>query len=61
MNYLWPLGIVLMAAGFAWGYIPALGSAFIWASYSLLTQRGPLFPSAAIGLFGLVAMGAGPL
>lgn len=90
VNYLWPLGIVLMAplflpgmrlhalhiaaallgfagaalaivggrdlqAGFAWGYIPALGSAFIWASYSLLTRRVPAFPSAAIGLFGLVS------
>jgi drug/metabolite transporter (DMT)-like permease len=93
VNYLWPLGIVLMAplflpgmrlrgthvvaalvgfagaalaivggtgthglaGGFAWGYLPALGSAFIWASYSLLTQRVPFFPSAAIGLFGLVS------
>ena len=90
VNYLWPLGIVLMAplflpgvrlhrlhvaaallgfagaalaivggrdlqGGFAWGYLPALGSAFIWASYSLLTQRVPAFPSAAIGLFGVVS------
>lgn len=93
VNYLWPLGIVLMAplflpgmhlrgthvvaaivgfagaalaivggtgaqglaGGFAWGYLPALGSAFVWASYSLLTQRVPYFPSAAIGLFGLVS------
>lgn len=93
VNYLWPLGIVLMAplflpgihlraihvvaaivgfagaalaivggtgaqdlaGGFAWGYIAALGSAFIWASYSLLTQRVPFFPSVAIGLFGLVS------
>jgi drug/metabolite transporter (DMT)-like permease len=90
VNYLWPLGIVLMAplflpgmrlrglhiaaallgfagaalaivggrdlqGGFAWGYVPALASAFIWASYSLLTQRVPAFPSAAIGLFGLVS------
>lgn len=90
VNYLWPLGIVLMAplflpgmrlhglhiaaaflgfagaalaivggrdlqGGFAWGYIPALASAFIWASYSLLTRRVPAFPSAAIGLFGLVS------
>lgn len=80
VNYLWPLGIVLMAplflpgmrlralhvaaallgfagavlailgggsgsgdgalqGGFAWGYIPALASAFVWASYSLMTQR----------------------
>jgi drug/metabolite transporter (DMT)-like permease len=92
VNYLWPLGIVLMAplflpgmrlralhvaaallgfagaalaivggsgqsmqGGFAWGYVPALASAFVWASYSLLTQRVPAFPSATIGLFGLVS------
>lgn len=42
-------------AGWAWGYLPALGSAFIWASYSLLTQRVAPFPTAAIGLFGLVS------
>lgn len=39
----------------AWGYIPALGSAFIWASYSLLTQRVAHFPTAAIGGFALVS------
>ena len=39
----------------AWGYIPAAASAFIWASYSLLTKRVPAFPTAAIGLFGLVS------
>jgi len=90
VNYLWPLGIVLMAplflpgmrlhglhiaaallglagaalaivggrdlqGGFAWGYIPALASALVWASYSLLTRRVPAFPSAAIGLFGLLS------
>ncbi len=100
VNYLWPLGIVVMAplflpgvkltrthllaacigfagacmailgsssssaaglssTGFAWGYIPALGSAFIWASYSLMTKRlalqGKGFATAAIGLFGLVS------
>lgn len=92
VNYLWPLGIVLMAplflpgmrlrglhvaaallgfagaalailggrgdalqGGFAWGYLPALASAFVWASYSLLTQRVTPFPTAAIGLFGLVS------
>ena len=43
--------------GWAWGYLPALGSAFIWASYSLLTKRVPAFPTAAIGLFGLVSGG----
>jgi drug/metabolite transporter (DMT)-like permease len=96
VNYLWPLGIVVMAplflpnvrlsgwhvlaacmgfagaciailgnkgsaaqGGFAWGYLPALGSAFIWASYSLMTKRlslqGKSYPTAAIGLFGLVS------
>ncbi|VWX59930.1 EamA domain-containing membrane protein RarD [Burkholderiales bacterium 8X] len=38
-----------------WGFLPALGSAFIWASYSLWTRRVPAFPTAAIGLFGLVS------
>lgn len=42
-------------AGFAWGYVAALGSALIWATYSLLTRRVPHFPTAAIGLFGLVS------
>lgn len=88
VNYLWPLGIVVMAplllpgvtlstrhviaaligfagavlailgrsdgttgATWAWGYLPALGSAFIWATYSLLTKRVAAFPTAAIGGF----------
>jgi len=38
-----------------WGFLPALASAFIWASYSLWTQRVAAFPTAAIGLFGLVS------
>ena len=38
-----------------WGFVPALGSAFIWASYSLWTKRVPAFSTAAIGLFGLVS------
>jgi drug/metabolite transporter (DMT)-like permease len=42
-----------------WGYAAALGSAFIWATYSLTTRRlsdrGQGFPTAAIGLFGLVS------
>jgi drug/metabolite transporter (DMT)-like permease len=42
-------------AGWSWGYLPALGSAFIWASYSLLTKRVAAFPTAAIGLFGLIS------
>ena len=102
VNYLWPLGIVLMAPvflpgvrlsaahllaaligfagaaiailgdtllhsglsglaskGFAGGYLAAAVSAFIWASYSLMGKRMSLtgrgFPTAAIGLFGLVS------
>ena len=104
VNYLWPLGIVVMAPiflpnaklnaihiiaacagftgafiaivgekvfqtgltgivqeGFALGYIPALCSAFIWASYSLGTKRlamtGRSFSTAAIGVFGVVSGG----
>ncbi len=92
VNYLWPLGIVVMAplflpgvvlgarhvfaallgfagaalailggagstgnTGWAWGYIPALASAFIWASYSLMTKRVRAFPTAAIGSFALLS------
>jgi drug/metabolite transporter (DMT)-like permease len=40
---------------FIWGYLAASGSAFIWASYSLLTQRVAPFSSAAIGSFGLAS------
>ena len=43
------------------GYALALGSALIWANFSLQTKRlaqaGRGFPTAAIGLFGLVAGG----
>ena len=35
--------------------LPALMSAFIWATYSLLTKRVAAFPTTAIGLFGLVS------
>lgn len=99
LNYLWPLGMVLLApvwlrnvqwrwlhvvaalAGFAgaalalldgaaggsplqapadrstteWGYVLAIGAAFTWASYSLLTQRVPAFKTSAIGTFCLVS------
>lgn len=41
--------------GETWGFALAAGSAFVWASYSLWTQRVPAFPTAAIGLFGLVS------
>jgi len=45
------------AAGAAWhwGYLPALASAFIWSTYSLWTRKVASFPTAAIGLFGLVS------
>ncbi len=106
VNYLWPLGMVLMAplflpgtklnathliaacAGFmgatvailgdslfaspipgtpdkglqeghGLGYLLAAVAAFIWASYSLMGKRmsghGRGFPTAAVGLFGLVS------
>jgi len=45
--------------GPALGYLLALGSAFIWANYSLQTKRleltGKSFRTAAIGLFGLLS------
>lgn len=44
-----------LAGGLAWGYLAALGSAFIWATYSLGTRRVAPFPTAAVGLFGLVS------
>ena len=41
------------------GYLLGLCSAFIWANYSLQTKRGQMsgrgFPTAAIGLFGLLS------
>jgi drug/metabolite transporter (DMT)-like permease len=43
------------------GYAAALGSAFIWATYSLATKRLAAFPTATIGLFcaasGALALG----
>jgi drug/metabolite transporter (DMT)-like permease len=44
-----------LAGGWAWGYLAAAASAFVWASYSLWTRRVAHFPTAAIGLFGLVS------
>jgi drug/metabolite transporter (DMT)-like permease len=43
------------SGAWSWGYLPALASAFIWATYSLWTRRVATFPTAAIGLFGLVS------
>ena len=42
-------------ADFNLGYLAALASAFIWATYSLMTQRIAAFHTAAIGYFGLVS------
>ena len=42
-------------ANFNWGYLAALASAFIWATYSLMTQRVAAFHTAAIGYFGFVS------
>lgn len=39
----------------AWGYLPALGAACVWSSYSLLTKRVAPFPTAAIGGFALAS------
>lgn len=44
-----------MAGGWSWGYLLALASALTWASYSLLSCRVRPFPTAAVGLFGLVS------
>ena len=42
-------------SGFQSGYLLALASAFVWASYSLLTRRVPAFPTAAVGSFAVVS------
>ncbi len=92
INYLWPLGMVVLAplflpgvklrwqhvaagllgfagaavailgsgasgsdAGWHLGYLLALASAFVWASYSLLTRRHATFSTAAVGTFALVS------
>jgi drug/metabolite transporter (DMT)-like permease len=93
LNYLWPLGMVVMAPlflkdmrlhsrhvlaaligfagaatailgqdgahsltnGFESGYLLALASAFVWASYSLMTRRLPHFPTAAVGTFAVAS------
>ena len=46
---------VLLTGNTVWGYLAALAAAFMWSSYSLLTQRVAAFPTAAIGLFALVS------
>ena len=53
------LGGHSLEAAWAWGYLPALGSALIWATFSLgsrrMAQSGKGFPTAALGLFGLIS------
>lgn len=95
INYLWPLGMVILApwllpgvrlhwrhlaaallgfggaavailggqsshTQFEPGYLLALASAFVWATYSLATRRVPPYPTAAVGGFaalsGLLAL-----
>jgi drug/metabolite transporter (DMT)-like permease len=48
-------GAAQQTGGWSWGYLLALLSALVWASYSLLTRRVPHFPTAAIGGFALVS------
>ena len=48
-------GDAVGTGGWHWGYLPALGSAIIWSSYSLLCRRVAHFPTAAVGLFALVS------
>lgn len=93
INYLWPLGIVVMSPLFLPGtvlrmrhrvaallglagamiaitgkstqsfndlhvypgYLLALASAFVWASYSLMTRRLPRFPTTAVGGFATLS------
>ena len=46
-----------ISSGWSWGFLPALASAFFWASCSLLTQRAKAFPTAVIGLVsGLLSL-----
>jgi drug/metabolite transporter (DMT)-like permease len=57
------IGAALLITGGRWtfssdhweGYALAAGSAFIWATYSLLTRRVAHFPTAAVGLFCLLS------
>jgi drug/metabolite transporter (DMT)-like permease len=48
-------GMFSLTGAAGWGYAMALAAAFMWSSYSLLTQRVAAFSTAAIGLFALVS------
>ncbi len=49
------LGSQRLSGELSWGFLPALGAAFIWSTYSLATRRVPPFPTSAVGLFCLVS------
>jgi drug/metabolite transporter (DMT)-like permease len=49
------LGGRTASGGWSWGYVASFGAAIIWSTYSLMTRRVAAFPTAAIGLFGLVS------
>jgi drug/metabolite transporter (DMT)-like permease len=57
------IGAALLISGGRWtfssaywqGYAFAAGSAFVWATYSLLTRRVAPFPTAAVGFFCLLS------
>ena len=53
------LGGRTLDGAWAWGYAPALASALVWATFSLGSRRmamsGHGFPTAALGLFGLIS------
>jgi drug/metabolite transporter (DMT)-like permease len=49
------LGRGTSGGGWSWGYVAAFGAAIIWSTYSLMTRRVATFPTAAIGLFGVVS------
>lgn len=44
-----------VGGAWSWGYLPALASAVVWSTYSLLTRRVQPFSTAAIGLFGALS------
>ncbi len=55
-------GSIVLDTAFLKGYGLAAGAALVWACYSLMTKKLPLFPTGAVGAFclvsGLLAFGA---
>lgn len=45
----------VLGGGWHLGYALALGSAFVWSSYSLLTRRVPPFATSAVGGFAALS------